>query len=91
MVAAVLLSVLRKPLAKLASKSYLDLGPARGAFCFAAQTERKRLGALDAGASQLNSGRALKLLTFLVGQCHDDRIFIDAKELGRVVVGIAED
>ena len=36
-------------------------------------------------------GRALKLLTFLVGQCHDDRIFIDAKELGRVVVGIAED
>jgi hypothetical protein len=38
-----------------------------------------------------NSGRALKLLTFLVGQCHDDRIFIDAKELGRVVVGIAED
>ena len=71
--------------------SYLDLGPVRGAFCFAAQTERKRLGALDAGASQLNSGRALKLLTFLVGQCHDDRIFIDAKELGRVVVGIAED
>ena len=37
------------------------------------------------------SFRAFKLLTFLVGQCHDDRIFIDAKELGRVVVGIAED
>ena len=35
--------------------------------------------------------RALKLLTFLVGQCHDDRIFIDANELGRLVVGIAED
>jgi hypothetical protein len=35
--------------------------------------------------------RAVKLLTFLVGQCHDDRIFINAKELGRVVVGIAED
>jgi hypothetical protein len=54
----------------------------------AAPTERKRLGA---GASQLNLGRAFKLLTFFVGQCHDDRIFIDAKELGRVVVGIAED
>ena len=35
--------------------------------------------------------RAVKLLTFLVGQCHDDRIFINAKQLGRVVVGIAED
>ena len=57
----------------------------------ASEATRKRLGALDAGASQLNSSRALKLLTFLVGQCHDDRIFIDAKELGRVVVGIAED
>ena len=42
--------------------SYLDLGPARGAFCFAAPAER------NAGASQLNSGHALKLLTFLVGQ-----------------------
>ena len=91
MVAAVLLvlSVLGQPLATKASEP--TCGPARGAFCLAAQTERKRLGALDAGASQLNSGRALKLLTFLVGQCHDDRIFIDAKELGRVVVGIAED
>ena len=89
MVAAVLLvlSVLGQPLATKASEART----ARGAFCLAAQTERKRLGALDAGASQLNSGRALKLLTFLVGQCHDDRIFIDAKELGRVVVGIAED
>ena len=35
--------------------------------------------------------RAFKPLTFLVGQCHDDRIFINAKELGRGVVGIAED
>jgi hypothetical protein len=34
---------------------------------------------------------AFKLLTFFVSQCHDDRIFIDAKELGRVVVGITED
>ena len=34
---------------------------------------------------------SFKLLTFLVSQCHDDRIFIDAKELGRVVVGISED
>jgi hypothetical protein len=37
------------------------------------------------------SFRAFKLLTFLVSQCHDDRIFIDAKELGHVVVGITED
>jgi hypothetical protein len=39
----------------------------------ASEATRKRLRALGAGASQLNSGRALKLLTFLVGQCHDDR------------------
>jgi hypothetical protein len=56
------------------------LGPARGAFCFAAPTER------NAGASQLNSGHALKLLTFLVGKSRRQ-----AKELERVVVGIAED
>jgi hypothetical protein len=60
--------------------SYLDLGPARGAFCFAAPAER------NAGASQLNSGHALKLLTFLVGKSRRQ-----AKELERVVVGIAED
>jgi hypothetical protein len=71
--------------------SYLDLGTARGAFGFAAPTERKRLGGARCRRKSANSGRALKLLTFLVGQCHDDRIFIDAKELGRVVVGIAED
>ena len=35
--------------------------------------------------------RAFKLLTFLVGQCHDDRIFTNAKELGGGVIGIAED
>ena len=74
-----------------ASEATWTWAPHAGPFVLPRQTERKRLGALDAGASQLNSGRALKLLTFLVGQCHDDRIFIDAKELGRVVVGIAED
>jgi len=30
-------------------------------------------------------------VTFLIGQVDDNRIFIGAKELGRVVVGIAED
>ena len=64
--------------------------PALGAFCFAAPTE-KRLGGARCWRKSAYSGHALKLLTFLVGQCHDDRIFIDAKELGRVVVGIAQD
>ena len=65
--------------------------PRAGPFVLPRRPNVNVWGALDAGASQLNSGRALKLLTFLVGQCHDDRIFIDAKELGRVVVEIAED
>jgi hypothetical protein len=45
---------------------------------------------LGVDSIRTHSGRVLKLLTFVLGQCHDDRIFIDAKELGRVVVGIAE-
>jgi hypothetical protein len=42
---------------------------------------------------RIHSGRALKLVTFFVGQFDDDRriLVVVAKELGRVVVGIAED
>ena len=91
--AAVLLvlSVLGQPPATKASEATWTLAPHAGPFVLLRRPNVNVWGALDAGASQLNSGRALKLLTFLVGQCHDDRIFIDAKELGRVVVGIAED
>ena len=40
-----------------------------------------------------HSGHALKLMTFFVGQFDDDRriLVVVAKELGRIVVGIAED
>jgi hypothetical protein len=40
-----------------------------------------------------HSGHALKLMTFFVGQFDDDRriLLVVAEELGRAVVGIAED
>ena len=40
-----------------------------------------------------DSGRALKLVTFFVGQFDDDRriLVVVAEELGGIVVGIAED
>ena len=69
-------------LATKAIGSYLDLGTARGAFCFAAPTERKRLGGARCRRKSANSGRVLKLLMFVIGQYHGDRIFIDAKKLG---------
>jgi hypothetical protein len=57
------------------------------------RTPLVRPGALRAAPARVGhySFCAFKLLTFFVSQCHDDRIFIDAKELGRVVVGITED
>ena len=40
-----------------------------------------------------HSGRAFELMTFFAGQFDDDRriLVVVAEELGRVVVGIAED
>ena len=45
----------------------------------------------SAASGHVSSARAFNLATFLVGQVDDDGVFIGAKELGRVIVGIADD